>query len=63
MIDYVWLVPLFPLIGVFVNGLLGKKLGDKFVGVITEVTRDLTETGPNRLFSEEEQANGIKATQ
>ena len=33
MIDYVWLVPLFPLIGVFVNGLLGKKLGDKVVGV------------------------------
>ena len=36
--------------------------GEKFVGVITEVTRDLMETGPNRLFSEEEQADGVKAT-
>ena len=33
MIGYVWLVPLFPLLGVFVNGLLGKKLGHKVVGV------------------------------
>jgi len=36
--------------------------GEKFVGIITEVTRDLMETGPNRLFSEEEQADGVKAT-
>ena len=26
MFDYVWLIPVFPLIGVFINGLLGRKI-------------------------------------
>ena len=30
MIDYVWLVPVFPLIGFLINGFFGKKLGDLF---------------------------------
>ena len=29
--NYLWLIPFFPLIGVILNGLLGKKFGDKFV--------------------------------
>lgn len=31
MIDYVWLVPLLPLLGFLINGLLGKKLGESVV--------------------------------
>lgn len=34
MLDYVWLVPLFPLIGVIVNGAFGTKLKEKTVGFI-----------------------------
>jgi len=30
-LNYLWLIPFFPLIGVVLNGLLGKKFGDKFV--------------------------------
>jgi len=30
-LNYLWLIPFFPLIGVILNGLLGKKFGDKFV--------------------------------
>ena len=30
----VWLIPLLPLIGFLLNGLLGKRLGDKTVGII-----------------------------
>jgi NADH-quinone oxidoreductase subunit L len=32
--DYIWLVPLFPLIGVVVNGLLGIKFPKKIIGPI-----------------------------
>jgi len=32
--DYVWLVPVFPIIGVLINGLLGHKLSKGLVGVI-----------------------------
>lgn len=31
MLDYVWLIPLFPAIGFVVNGFLGKRLGKGFV--------------------------------
>jgi NADH-quinone oxidoreductase subunit L len=31
MFDYVWLIPLFPAIGFLLNGLLGKRLGNRFV--------------------------------
>jgi NADH-quinone oxidoreductase subunit L len=34
MMDYVWLIPLFPLIGFFINGLVGKSLPKKVVGTI-----------------------------
>ncbi|MCG8608479.1 NADH-quinone oxidoreductase subunit L, partial [bacterium] len=34
MIDYIWLVPLFPLIGFLINGFYGPKLAEKQVGVI-----------------------------
>ena len=34
MMDYVWLIPLFPLIGFLINGLVGKSLPKKMVGTI-----------------------------
>ncbi|MDZ7292248.1 MAG: NADH-quinone oxidoreductase subunit L [candidate division KSB1 bacterium] len=34
MQDYLWLIPFFPLVGFVINGLLGRKLGEKAVGVI-----------------------------
>ena len=34
MLDYIWLVPLFPVIGVIINGLFGHKLNKMTVGVI-----------------------------
>ena len=35
MLDYVWLVPAFPLAGVIVNIFLGGRLGRKFVGAVS----------------------------
>ncbi|MEE9170213.1 MAG: NADH-quinone oxidoreductase subunit L [bacterium] len=34
MLEFVWLVPLFPLLGVLINGFFGTKLSDKYVGII-----------------------------
>ncbi|MDZ7360771.1 MAG: NADH-quinone oxidoreductase subunit L [candidate division KSB1 bacterium] len=34
MQNYLWLIPFFPLIGFAINGLLGRKLNEKAVGVI-----------------------------
>ena len=34
MMDYVWLIPLFPFIGFLINGLLGKRLPKNVVGTI-----------------------------
>lgn len=34
MLDYVWLIPLFPLIGVVINGFFGTKLSEKAIGII-----------------------------
>jgi NADH-quinone oxidoreductase subunit L len=34
MMDYVWLIPTFPLIGFLINGLFGKKLAKNTVGII-----------------------------
>ncbi len=34
MMDYVWLIPLFPLIGFLINGLLGKRMSKNVVGTI-----------------------------
>ena len=33
-LNMVWLIPLFPLIGFLLNGFLGRRLGDKAVGII-----------------------------
>ena len=35
----------------------------KFADVVTEVTKGLKEAGPNRLFADEEQRDGTKATE
>ncbi|MBN1504853.1 MAG: NADH-quinone oxidoreductase subunit L [Candidatus Eisenbacteria bacterium] len=35
MLDYVWLVPAFPLAGVLANVFLGGRLGKKFVGLVS----------------------------
>lgn len=32
MIDYIWLVPLLPLLGFLINGLFGKRLGNSLIG-------------------------------
>uniref|UniRef100_A0A7C3Z068 NADH-quinone oxidoreductase subunit L n=1 Tax=Desulfobacca acetoxidans TaxID=60893 RepID=A0A7C3Z068_9BACT len=34
MIEYVWLIPVFPLVGFIINGLLGKRLSKELVGTI-----------------------------
>jgi NADH-quinone oxidoreductase subunit L len=34
MLEYVWLIPLFPFIGFLINGLLGKRLGKGVVSVV-----------------------------
>jgi NADH-quinone oxidoreductase subunit L len=34
MIQYIWLVPVFPLIGFLINGLLGKKISKKTVSLV-----------------------------
>jgi NADH-quinone oxidoreductase subunit L len=34
MLDYVWLVPLFPAVGFLINGLMGKKIDRRLVGWI-----------------------------
>jgi len=34
MIDYIWLIPLFPLIGFLINGLLGSRFKENHIGTI-----------------------------
>ncbi len=34
MIDLVWLIPVFPLIGFLINGLLGRNFSEKAIGWI-----------------------------
>lgn len=34
MLEYVWLIPLFPFIGFLINGLLGRRLGKGVVGIV-----------------------------
>jgi len=34
MEQWVWLVPVFPVIGLIINGLLGRKIGDRAVGIV-----------------------------
>ncbi|HDL17865.1 MAG TPA: NADH-quinone oxidoreductase subunit L [Bacteroidetes bacterium] len=42
MLDYVWLVPLFPLLGVIFNTIFGWKLKEKVVGIIGSTTIGLS---------------------
>ena len=37
--------------------------GAKFAEVVTEMTQELKEIGPNRLFADERQGNGTEATE
>jgi NADH-quinone oxidoreductase subunit L len=37
MLDYVWLIPLFPLAGVFVNAILGRWLSKRLVAIIASL--------------------------
>ena len=37
MLDYAWLIPLFPLVGVLVNGLLGRWLGRRVVAALASL--------------------------
>ena len=37
--------------------------GRKFAEVVAEVTKDIKELGPNRLFTDERQGNGTETTQ
>ncbi len=34
MIEYVWLIPVFPLVGFLINGLMGERLPKNLVGTI-----------------------------
>jgi len=34
MIEYIWLVPFFPLLGVFINGVLGIRFPKRFIGLV-----------------------------
>ncbi len=34
MIEYVWLIPVFPLVGFFINGLMGRRLPKNMVGTL-----------------------------
>src|SRR5512146_1906854 len=34
MLEYVWLIPLFPLIGFLINGFFGRRLGNRAVSVV-----------------------------
>ncbi|MCA9741189.1 MAG: NADH-quinone oxidoreductase subunit L [Deferribacteres bacterium] len=34
MQDYIWLIPFFPLLGFLINGLLGKYLSEKVIGIL-----------------------------
>ncbi|MFQ5707781.1 MAG: NADH-quinone oxidoreductase subunit L [bacterium] len=42
MLDYIWLVPLFPLLGFLINGLLGARFSQKQIGLIGSTTVGLS---------------------
>jgi NADH-quinone oxidoreductase subunit L len=52
MMDYVWLIPLFPLIGFFINGLLGKSLPKGVVGTIGSAAVGLSFLVTVKIFLE-----------
>ena len=50
MMDYVWLIPLFPLIGFLINGLVGKSLPKSVVGTIGAAAVGLSPNYFSHLF-------------
>jgi NADH-quinone oxidoreductase subunit L len=52
MMDYVWLIPLLPLIGFLINGLLGKSLPKGVVGTIGSATVGLSFLISIKIFLE-----------
>jgi NADH-quinone oxidoreductase subunit L len=52
MMDYVWLIPLLPLIGFLINGLLGKSLPKGVVGTIGSATVGLSFLITVKIFLE-----------
>jgi len=52
MMDYVWLIPLFPLIGFLINGLLGKSLPKGVVGTIGSLAVGLSFLVTVKIFFE-----------
>ncbi|MGB8992989.1 MAG: NADH-quinone oxidoreductase subunit L [Desulfobaccales bacterium] len=52
MMDYVWLIPLFPLIGFLINGLLGKSLPKGVVGTIGSAAVGLSFLVTVKIFLE-----------
>ena len=42
MQDYLWLIPLFPLLGVIINGFFGWKMGHRIVGILGSSTIGLS---------------------
>ncbi|MBM4274230.1 MAG: NADH-quinone oxidoreductase subunit L [Deltaproteobacteria bacterium] len=52
MMDYVWLIPVFPLIGFLINGLVGKKLSKNTVGIIGSAVIGLSFLVTVKIFFE-----------
>ncbi len=52
MMDYVWLIPLFPLIGFLINGLLGKSFSKGVVGTIGSAAVGLSFLVTLKIFLE-----------
>jgi NADH-quinone oxidoreductase subunit L len=52
MMDYVWLIPLLPLIGFLINGLVGKSLPKRWVGTIGSATVALSFLITLKIFLE-----------
>ena len=50
MLEFVWLIPLFPAIGFVVNGLFGRRLNRKVVGPIASVAIGLSAVFSSLLF-------------
>ncbi len=52
MMDYVWLIPLFPFIGFLINGLLGKRMSKNVVGTIGSAAVGLSFLVTVKIFFE-----------
>jgi NADH-quinone oxidoreductase subunit L len=52
MIDYVWLIPVFPFVGFLINGFLGKRLPKNLVGIIGSLAIGLSFALTTSIFLE-----------